>query len=155
MRDYLFFRLLNQCLIALCLIGLTGAVTIAGQAHSFAISVTITGVEPGRGQVLASLYGSPAQFMKESTAVALAAVEQAGHVVLDFQQQPPGDYAIAVFYDVDNDGELDTNFFGLPKEAIGFSNNAKGRFGPPDWQDAHFMLAHDLEMTIMLRSVQE
>ena len=36
--------------------------------------------------------------------------------------------------------KLDTNFFGIPKEQFGFSNNAKGRFGPPSFESASFEL---------------
>ena len=33
-------------------------------------------------------------------------------------------------------GELDTNFIGLPKEGFGFSNDAMGRMGPPGFDAA-------------------
>ncbi|HBQ58879.1 MAG TPA: hypothetical protein DD671_04450 [Balneolaceae bacterium] len=51
---------------------------------------------------------------------------------------PYGDYAIAIYHDKNTNGELDTNLLGIPKEAYGFSNNARGRFGPASWEDASF-----------------
>lgn len=51
---------------------------------------------------------------------------------------PYGKYAIAVYHDKNVNGELDANFLGIPKEAYGFSNNARGRFGPASWKDARF-----------------
>lgn len=49
---------------------------------------------------------------------------------------PAGKYAVKVFHDVNNNGELDVNLIGIPKEPYGFSNNARGRFGPPDFSAA-------------------
>ena len=34
--------------------------------------------------------------------------------------------------------ELDKNTFGAPKEAYGFSNNAKGSFDAPDYEKTAF-----------------
>ncbi len=44
------------------------------------------------------------------------------------------------FHDVDSDGRLDTLPIGLPTEPYGFSNNARGTFGPPAWRQATFGL---------------
>ena len=41
-----------------------------------------------------------------------------------------GKYSIYYFHDENNNNELDSRF-GIPKEGYGFSNNAKGTFGPP------------------------
>lgn len=48
----------------------------------------------------------------------------------------PGSYAVSVFHDRDNDSVLDRNFLGIPTESYGFSNNVRGRTGPPDFSDA-------------------
>ena len=52
---------------------------------------------------------------------------------------PFGEYAIKIYHDEDDDNEMDTNFLGVPSEDYGFSNNAKGTFGPASWEDAKFM----------------
>ena len=51
---------------------------------------------------------------------------------------PFGEYAIAGFQDLDGNGVLSGNFLGIPKEPVGFSRNAKVKFGPPKWNDAVF-----------------
>jgi len=51
---------------------------------------------------------------------------------------PFGEYAIAGFQDLDGNGVLSGNFLGIPKEPVGFSGDAKVRFGPPKWNDAVF-----------------
>ena len=53
---------------------------------------------------------------------------------------PPGRYAVAVFHDTDGNGDLTLWPFGLPKEAYGFSRDARGSFGPPAFASAAFDL---------------
>jgi uncharacterized protein (DUF2141 family) len=49
----------------------------------------------------------------------------------ELKDLPPGKYAIACFHDANADGKLNTNMMKLPVEDYGFSNNARGTFGPP------------------------
>lgn len=51
---------------------------------------------------------------------------------------PPGRYAVAAYVDANRNGRQDKNFLGVPKEEYGFSNNVRGRFGPPAFADAAF-----------------
>ena len=53
---------------------------------------------------------------------------------------PPGTYAIGIFHDVNLNNKMDNNFLGIPVEQFGFSNNARALFGPPDFDDAAFVL---------------
>ncbi|MBI5889642.1 MAG: DUF2141 domain-containing protein [Nitrosomonadales bacterium] len=51
---------------------------------------------------------------------------------------PPGKYAVAVYVDNNKNGRQDKNFLGVPKENYGFTNDARGMFGPPDFTEAAF-----------------
>ena len=42
-----------------------------------------------------------------------------------------GTYAVKVLIDTNGNADIDLNFFGLPKEQFGFSNNVLGHFGAP------------------------
>ncbi len=44
--------------------------------------------------------------------------------------------AIAVFQDLDGNGQLSKNALGIPTEPYGFSNNVRGVLGPPTFQEA-------------------
>lgn len=44
---------------------------------------------------------------------------------------PPDIYAMGIFHDVNLNNKMDDNFFGVPQEQYGFSNNASVLFGPP------------------------
>ena len=50
----------------------------------------------------------------------------------------PGRYAIRVFHDLDGDGKMGLNPFGVPTEPFAFSNDAKGMMGPASWDAAAF-----------------
>ena len=63
---------------------------------------------------------------------------------------PNGTYAIGIFVDANYNNEMDRNFFGIPKEQYGFSNDAKGSFGPPSFKDASFTVSSDLNLKINL-----
>ena len=63
----------------------------------------------------------------------------------------PGRYSVAVFLDVDGDGEFDQNFFGIPKEPFGFSNDVLGAMGKPSFEIASFEVGANgakIEMTL-------
>ena len=63
---------------------------------------------------------------------------------------PNGTYAIGIFIDTNYNNEMDRNFFGVPKEQYGFSNDAKGSFGPPSFKDASFTVSGDMQLEINL-----
>jgi len=57
-----------------------------------------------------------------------------------FKDVPVGRYGIAIFQDENNDGKLNKNLFGAPKELYGFSKNKYGMFGPPDFDNISFAI---------------
>ncbi|MBI5607299.1 MAG: DUF2141 domain-containing protein [Deltaproteobacteria bacterium] len=57
-------------------------------------------------------------------------------LLIRFEAVPAGEYAVAVFHDMDGDGKLTTNFLGVPQEDLAISRNAKGGpLGGPTWVD--------------------
>ena len=64
---------------------------------------------------------------------------------------PPGQYAVQTFHDENGNKKVDRNFIGLPKEGVGFSNDAPIRMGPPKWADAMFTF-NGAEQTIQLKT---
>lgn len=61
---------------------------------------------------------------------------------ISFSLELPGGQplAIAVFQDIDGNGVLSKNQFGIPAEPYGFSNNARSNFGPPSFSQAAFVV---------------
>jgi uncharacterized protein (DUF2141 family) len=61
-----------------------------------------------------------------------------GEIRVIFKDLKPGEYALAIHHDENTNKSMDTNFFGLPLEGYGFSNNARVFFGPPSFEAAAF-----------------
>jgi len=59
-----------------------------------------------------------------------------GQAFAIFEEVPAGPFAVSVFHDEDDDGELDSAALGIPSEAYGFSANARDMFGPPSFEEA-------------------
>lgn len=51
---------------------------------------------------------------------------------------PPGRYAISAFFDLNGNGELDTNFLGIPTEPYGFSNRVRPAMRAATFEEAAF-----------------
>jgi uncharacterized protein (DUF2141 family) len=108
-----------------------------GQAGGSVIEVEINNIDNSKGQILIALFDSESSWLKKPYQGSFGKILD-GKSTVEFRNIGDGTYAISVFHDEDNDGELDTNFFGIPSEAIGSSNDAPARFGPPKWKDAKF-----------------
>lgn len=65
-----------------------------------------------------------------------------------FEDISEGVYSIAIFHDKNNNQILDKNFFGIPSEGYGFSNNLKPTFSTPKFEEAEFVLNQIFELEI-------
>jgi len=105
------------------------------------ITVTLGGIKDVQGIVTAGLYNSEDGY-KNGGSVRGAKVEvKADTVTINYSNLPEGEYAIKLFHDVNGDGEMATNLFGIPTEPFAFSNNAVGKMGPAKWKDAKFTIS--------------
>ncbi len=117
--------------------------TAAAQDLTGILTVEISGLKEATGDVYIAVYNSDSTWLSDTTVQSKkVAISEAldGELVRTELQLPLGEYALSVFYDKDNDGEMDTNFIGMPKEPIALSNNAVAKFGPPKYADAVFTL---------------
>jgi len=110
------------------------------------ITVIITNLRNGEGEVLISLYNKAEGFPRDrSTIIRSAAVpaDASGQVTTVFEGLPHGDYAIAVLHDEDFTQDMTFGVFHLPREGYCFSNNVKVRFKAPTFEKAKFTLDSD------------
>jgi len=130
---------------------------MAGSAEQVSgrIVVTIVGFESDAGQAMVALWDDPDHFPTgENHVAALRAVITDGTAQIEFADVAAGEYALSVFHDENGNGELDTGFMGIPKEPIGASNDARGRFGPPKFDDARFQVDDGVvELTVNLQQM--
>jgi len=111
----------------------------APAASGAVLTVTFEQIEMPEGQILLSLYDNEAAHDTGGKPVRAAMAKVEGKTVsVRFEGLAPGRYAIKAFHDVDGDGKMKTNPFGMPLEPFAFSNNAKPVGGPARWQAASF-----------------
>ncbi len=114
--------------------------TLTGPAAASDLTLRVSTQAPG-GSVAVAVYRDAEAFRRGEGPVVMRTVPRTGSVTaLTFTGLAPGRYAVAAFHDTDGNGDLTLWPFGLPKEAYGFSNDARGRFGPPLFAQAAFDL---------------
>lgn len=127
-------RLLSRLALAFC--GLAGS---AAQAAELTVEVAGAAAAAG-GSLSVGLFdaASAASFPKTPSAGQRVAIAASGAATVVFRDLPPGRYAVSAFLDQNGNQQLDRGLFGIPKEPYGFSRDARGAGGPPEFRDAAF-----------------
>lgn len=117
------------------------------------LTIEVTGLAPSKGNIVLSLYNKAEGFPEsaEATYQTASMPVKAGKVNIPLLKIPNGTYAVAFFHDANGNGKMDYNFFGLPIEGYGFSNNAMGKFGPPSFKAASFAFTGAEKVTMKVK----
>lgn len=130
-----------QATATFLLLVLSFATALAGDpASTGVLTVVVEGCKTDEGTVEIALVDSEESYRgarARATRSATVGVSK-GRAEWRFEGLPFGEYAIQVFHDENGNGRLDSNFLGIPKEPYGFSNNARGRLGPPRYDRIKF-----------------
>jgi len=104
------------------------------------------------GKIYIAWYNKEADFTKEDKMHQAKVVEvrDKNTVAVVFDNILPGTYAIAAFFDQNDNGKMDTNFFGIPKEKYGFSNNVRPMMRAATFKEASFVVTNK-ENTMSIR----
>ena len=129
----------------LFLLMLLAASTLSAQNK---LTIVVEGIENVKGRLMAGLYDRE-NFRKQPIQGHMVKVE-AETVTIVFENIPSGEYAVSLYHDENGNGKLDTGLFGIPTEKYGFSNNAKGQYGPPSYEDCKFKVDGDLKINIQV-----
>jgi uncharacterized protein (DUF2141 family) len=103
--------------------------SFSGQ-KSISLTVLVDGAKANTGQAIASLFSSADDYLNEPIIEKIMPIHTEGSTHFVFNDLKAGTYSISIVYDENGDGKLNTELFGIPSELVGFSNNAKGVFGP-------------------------
>ena len=110
--------------------------TLGAGQPSGVLHVMIDNVRAKTGRVHVDLC-TQAQFLKDCP-IAADAAPQIALTTVTLHGVKPGRYGVQAFYDQNGNGKVDQALFGIPKEGVGFSNDAKIRLSPPRWEEAVF-----------------
>ncbi len=131
---------------SLLMIGLLATSSLFAQRK---LEVTIKNIKEAKGTIRVALFNNEKDFLENllQGKIVKASVNEAKVV---FENLKPGDYAVSVFHDENENEKLDTGFMGIPNEPYGFSNDAMGTFGPPSFEKAKVRLDSDKVSVINL-----
>lgn len=107
------------------------------------IQVEITNLRNEQGAVKLQLLDE-----KEKEVQSEIGIIKNGHCSITLSGVKNGKYAIRYYHDENANGELDTNFMGIPKEGYGFSNDAYGKYGPKSFNEWIFIVDNQTKMTL-------
>lgn len=124
---------------------------MAGAAPAATLTVTVSNCESNQGCASVALYnidtmqdfGSGRGYYQGKQANIANGTAQ-----VVFSNIPFGTYAVAAFHDLDCSGNIKKNFWGIPQEMYGFSNNYGKR---PDFNLASFLVTGDTKIAIRLQ----
>ena len=97
------------------------------------LNIKITNIKKNKGKIIVEIYNSKTSWLKQPYRKVILSTNQV--VQTASFQVPFGKYAITVYQDLNDNGEADMNFMGIPKELVGFGNNYKP-FGKPKFESA-------------------
>jgi uncharacterized protein (DUF2141 family) len=114
------------------------------------LTIDLEGIAEPIGNILVSICKQE-QFMKTKCEyVGRFAVSDLEDKPVFFPKIAVGTYAVQLFQDKNEDNKLASNFIGIPTEPWGMSNDAKGKFGPPSFEDAKIIISTNSQITITL-----
>ncbi|TYA53792.1 DUF2141 domain-containing protein [Formosa maritima] len=115
--------------------------------ETYSIAIKIDNALNNDGHMLIGLHNADT-FMKGKGIQNSKSKITDGVVNITFENVTPGIYAIMVLHDANDNGKMDFDTSGMPKESYGMSNNPM-LFGPPTFTDAKFeLLNEDKEIII-------
>lgn len=122
--------------------------------HGGRLTIRVVGFAHHQGQLIVNVFskedGFPTDRQRALRSIT-GQITDRNTTDVELPNLPAGQYAISVLHDENANGQLDTNFLGIPKEPTGTSRNVKGHFGPPKFRDAVFALGNeDMMLTITL-----
>ena len=106
------------------------------------VTLEVEGLDATRLQgatLMVAVFTEPASWLRQPQSgrrFALGPEAASGKFSVVLKDLPDGPLAISLFQDANANGRLDLNAMGIPVEPFGFSNNAAGNFGPPQFEQA-------------------
>lgn len=118
------------------------------------IAVTVTNIQKQTGVIVADLHDDvPENFLKKGHKIARVRMPADGATAqFCFSDLAPGTYGLGVYHDVNDNGDFDQNFVGLPTEPWGLSTNPGFKPRAPRLSDADFEVGEgQTELTVRLK----
>jgi uncharacterized protein (DUF2141 family) len=108
---------------------------------NYPLEIVVTLPEDVTGKLYLVVYDNKADFLGEKGELTIyETAELRKNPTIKVNQVKEGTYAFVAFIDENNNGVMDKNRLGIPKEPIGFSVSKMGLFGPPSFKKASYQI---------------
>ncbi len=114
------------------------------------LNIVVTGIKQSVGKLEVGIYDNPGNFPKDDQEYLSKIIPVTENKVEVSFYLRYGTYAIALFHDENSNEKCDSNFFGIPREAFGFSNNVKPFLSAPSFRKAKINIVEDTTIFIDL-----
>lgn len=119
------------------------------------LRVHVDGIRNTKGVLGVAIYSSrkgfPIHFEHVYDVQWLEFQDKTGSMDVLFDALPPGEYAVSVLHDENNNHQMERSKLGFPEEGVGFSNNQKVVLSAPSFKKCAFPLAAGEEKTLMIQ----
>ena len=125
------------------LAAIVALVLAAPAAAAATVEVSVTNVTNTRGRIHVELCPE-AKFLGDCSILGEAPA-RLGTTIVRVENVPPGTYAAQAFHDENMNNKVDRGLFGVPREGVGFSNDARLYRHGPHFEEAKFPVIHPIE----------
>ncbi|MDX1445743.1 DUF2141 domain-containing protein [Lishizhenia sp.] len=121
-------------------------------ANVVTLTVKVKGVPNEQGNVMVGVYNEADNF-SHPTKVYKSKIVKAkkGEVSLTISFEKGEKVALALYHDENANKVLDKNMFGVPTEVYGFSNDARGTFSAPSFEEAEIVMDANKAVEVTLQ----
>ena len=106
------------------------------------VTVVVTALASTHSVVKLNFYNDPSKFLKAGQMAIRLLVRPEGKTSISVPVElAPGEWAVALSQDTNDNDKLDKNFLGIPTEPYAFSNNVRPRFAAPNFEECKFTVA--------------
>lgn len=139
---------------ATCLLLLTMFTGFVYAQSSANLSINISNIKLDGSTIYVGLYDNVSSFKSKSGAVdSVILIPDSNSIDVLLKNIPLGNYAVAVFQDINNNNRLDIREFKIPIEPIGISNySATSSHLSPTFRKSQFCLKGDTLVIVSLIS---
>ncbi|WP_367392292.1 DUF2141 domain-containing protein [Lewinella sp. LCG006] len=105
------------------------------------VEVNITNIKEAKGTIRAAVFTNAEDFDQEKNAVYDEVIPLSSTATIRRRLPLNGrsTYGLAVYHDINNNGKLDRNGLGIPKEPYAFSNNPSAKWQAPTFSEIAFV----------------
>lgn len=151
----------TQGLGLLAIVSALAALTMAATPPQLllgGVELSLSSTAEAKGCIRLAIFDCPNAFAREESRFGEVLPLSGKESSIQFQLPPlpAGTYAIAVFHDLNNNGRLDKNLFGIPTEPYGFSREPTSKWQKPAWQDITTAIeSQTTHLSILLKTWKE